>query len=311
MLNINHYKTMKRIIVSFFLLASINAFAQTETLSKEDLGRELQSLKTSIQALQNENAKLKSDISYLNNQLSTANKNIDSLKIQTQNNSSAISQTANELGVKISATETNANYKINEVDKSLNKKSLWAIIGILLAIIISGIVYWFLSKKQITDKKELIENLNNTKISIEESLIKEFVKQTVLLETQLQLIEDQAKNQSTNITNQEIDHSLALKVADEITLIERNISLMDKDVKGLKQLSRSIQKLKDNLNANGYEIPELLGKQFNQGMKLTVVSSIPDDNLNKGDEIISKIIKPQVNYRSKMIQAAQVEVSIG
>lgn len=59
---------------------------------------------------------------------------------------------------------------------------------------------------------------------------------------------------------------------------------MDKDVKGLKQLSRSVQKLKDNLNANGYEIPELLGKQFNQGMKLIVVSSVPDDNLNKGDE---------------------------
>ncbi len=86
---------------------------------------------------------------------------------------------------------------------------------------------------------------------------------------------------------------------------------MDKDVKGLKQLSRSVQKLKDNLNANGYEIPELLGKQFNQGMKLIVVSSVPDDNLNKGDEIISKIIKPQVNHGGKMIQAAQIEVSVG
>ncbi len=79
----------------------------------------------------------------------------------------------------------------------------------------------------------------------------------------------------------------------------------------MKQLSRSVQKLKDNLNANGYEIPELLGKQFNQGMKLTVVSSIPDDNLDKGEEVISKIIKPQVNYGGKMIQTAQVEVSIG
>ena len=33
--------------------------------------------------------------------------------------------------------------------------------------------------------------------------------------------------------------------------------------------------------------------------------------LNKGDEIISKIIKPQVNHGGKMIQAAQIEVSVG
>ena len=127
----------------------------------------------------------------------------------------------------------------------------------------------------------------------------------------MQLIEEQAKNQSSKTINQEIDHSLALKVADEITLIERNISLMDKDVKGLKQLSRSVQKLKDNLNANGYEIPELLGKQYHQGMKVIVVSSIPDENIDKDLELITKVIKPQVNYKEKMIQTAQIEVSVG
>ena len=29
------------------------------------------------------------------------------------------------------------------------------------------------------------------------------------------------------------------------------------------------------------------------------------------EEIITKIIKPQINYRGVMIQAAQVEVSVG
>jgi len=86
---------------------------------------------------------------------------------------------------------------------------------------------------------------------------------------------------------------------------------MDKEVKGLKQLSRSVQKLKDNLNANGYEIPELLGKQYHQGMKVIVVSSIPDENIDKDLEVITKVIKPQVNYKEKMIQTAQIEVSVG
>lgn len=297
-------------IIFIFLLASVNVFAQIETITKDDLVKELQPLKTNVQLLQNENGKLKADINFLKNQLLIANKNIDSLQIQTQVNSNAILQTANELGVKISATETNANQKITEVDKSLSKNSLYGIIGVLSAILLSGLLYWLLSKRQKTDKTEVVEQLNKTKASIEESLVKEFGKQTDLIESELQLLAQQ-KTESTISANIEPDHSLALKVASEINLIERNINLMDKGIKGLKQLERSVGKLKDNLSANGYEMPELLGKQYHQGMKVIVTSSIPDENLEKGSEIITKVLIPQVNYNDKMIQTAQIEVSVG
>lgn len=301
---------MKKTIISIFLLASVNAFAQTETLTKEDLDKELQPLKSSIQTLQKENSSLKTEIGNLNTKLSNANKIIDSLQIQTQNNSNAIAQTANELGVKITATETNANQKISEVDKSLSKNSLYGIIGVLSAILLSGLLYWLLSKRQKTDKTEVVEKLNKTKSSIEESLVKEFSKQTNLIESELQLLAQQKSERPTS-ANVEPDHSLALKVASEINLIERNINLMDKGTKGLKQLERSVGKLKDNLAANGYEMPELLGKQFHQGMKVVVTSSIPDENLEKGSEIITKVLIPQVNFNDKMIQSAQIEVSVG
>ena len=291
-------------------MASVNGFAQTETLTKEDLAKELQPLKSSIQTLQKENGSLKSEISNLNTKLSIANKSIDSLRSKTQENSSAISQTANELGVKISATETNANQKITEVDKSLSKNSLYGIIGVLSAILLSGLLYWLLSKRQKTDKTEVVEQLQKTKSSIEENLVKEFGKQTSLIESELQLLAQQ-KIESPKTENVEPDHSLALKVASEINLIERNINLMDKGTKGLKQLERSVGKLKDNLSANGYEMPELLGKQYHQGMKVIVTSSIPDENLEKGSEIITKVLIPQVNFNDKMIQSAQIEVSVG
>ena len=38
---------------------------------------------------------------------------------------------------------------------------------------------------------------------------------------------------------------------------------------------------------------------------------IPDDNLKVGERIITRIIKPQVNYKEVMIQKAQIEVSQG
>lgn len=301
---------MKRVITTIFILASVNAFAQTETLTKEDLAKELQPLKANVQTLQKENVSLKSEISNLNSKLLNANKSIDSLRTLTQENSSAISQTANQLGIQITTTEQTANKRIDEVGQSLSTNSLYGIIGVLSAILLSGLLYWLLSKRQKTDKTEVVEQLQKTKSSIEESLVKEFGKQTNLIESELQLLAQQ-KSASPISSNVEPDHSLALKVASEINLIERNINLMDRGTKGLKQLERSVGKLKDNLSANGYEMPELLGKQYHQGMKVIVTSSIPDEELEKGSEIITKVLIPQVNYNEKMIQTAQIEVSVG
>jgi hypothetical protein len=299
---------MKKISFAIILFCSTGVFAQNVT--REEFDKELLRLSEKLQTLQSENDKLKSEVGALSYKLSNANKSIEVLENQTQNNSSAISQTASELGIKIKEAGDKNESLITNVSESLSKNSLYGIIGVLSAILLSGLLYWLLSKRQQTDKSNFIDQLSKTKSSIEESLVKEFGKQTELIDSLLHLIEQQ-KLDSPSEPNAEPDHSLALKVASEINLIERNINLMDSKTKGLKQLQASVGKLKDNLSANGYEMPELLGKQFHQGMKVVVTSSIPDENLEKGSEIISKILIPQVNYNDKMIQTAQIEVSIG
>lgn len=296
-----------KIIFAIILFSSLGAFAQ---VTKEDLDKEIKPLTEKVNSLQSENTKLKSEIGTLNSILSAANKSIDSLRSQTQENCNAISQTANELGIKIKETDCKNEGKITKVSESLSKNSLYGIIGLLSAILLSGLLYWLLNKRQQTDKTDFIDQLSKTKSSIEESLVKEFGKQTQLMDSQLHIIEQQ-KTTLQATPNAEPDHSLALKVASEINLIERNINLMDSKTKGLKQLQASVGKLKDNLSANGYEMPELLGKQFHQGMKVIVTSSIPDENLEKDSEIISKVLIPQVNYNDKMIQTAQIETSKG
>lgn len=297
----------KRITFAIILFSSFGAFAQVK---QEDLEREIKPLIQKVNSLQLENSKLKFDIGTLNSKLSKTNKSIDSLRSQTQENSSAISHTAKELGIKIKETGDKNEGKITEVSESLSKNSLYGIIGVLSAILLSGLLYWLLSRRQQTDKTDFIDQLSKTKSSIEESLVKEFGKQTELMDSQLHLIEQQ-KTTLQATPNAEPDHSLALKVASEINLIERNINLMDSKTKGLKQLQASVGKLKDNLSANGYEMPELLGKQFHQGMKVIVTSTIPDENLDKDSEVITKVLIPQVNYNDKMIQTAQIETSKG
>ena len=291
---------MKKIIVSILLFSTFWANAQKINI---DFDKDIKPLNDKLKSLQVENSNLKTKVNSLSVDITNSKLSLDSLRKQTEENSK-------ELGLKISSTEKNTNQKISAVDESLGKNSLYGIIGVLSAILLSGLLYWLLSKRQKTDKTDFIDQLSKTKSNIEESLVKEFGKQTELMDTQLQLIEKQKAIIQTT-PNGEPDHSLALKLASEINLIERNIKLMDVKTKGLKQLQASVGKLKDNLSANGYEMPELLGKQFHQGMKVIVTSSIPDENLKKDSEIISKVLIPQVNYNDKMIQTAQIEVSVG
>ena len=44
---------------------------------------------------------------------------------------------------------------------------------------------------------------------------------------------------------------------------------MDNSVRGHKQLSKSIKQMKDNLLVNGYELVDMLGKDYHEGMKVT------------------------------------------
>ncbi len=85
---------------------------------------------------------------------------------------------------------------------------------------------------------------------------------------------------------------------------------MPDDTRGVRQLSKALQRIQDTFKVNGYEMVEMLNKPYVEGMKV-VVNFITDENLEKGKQIITKIIKPQINFNGKMIQSAQIEVSVG
>lgn len=112
----------------------------------------------------------------------------------------------------------------------------------------------------------------------------------------------------TSWPSQERDHSLALKIADEVMRIENNLSHMDSSAKGYKQLTKAVERIKQNFHANGYEIANLLGQHYDDGMKVTA-DFVLDDTLAPGEQLITNVIKPLVIYEGKMIQSAQVIVS--
>lgn len=110
----------------------------------------------------------------------------------------------------------------------------------------------------------------------------------------------------TGISNDSKDLILAL--ADRITFMEMTLYRMDPSLRGHKHLSKTLSQMKNNLKAYGYEIVEMLGTSYHDGMKVTA-TFVEDESLEKGKQIIIGVIKPQVNYNGKMIQSAQITVS--
>jgi hypothetical protein len=176
-------------------------------------------------------------------------------------------------------------------------KQHWIAFVILVAAVLTAIIALYL--KQTRLRQETLQSIDGVKGTMKDDYV-------ALDEKLLELID--ARQLTSTAPNQE-DHSLALKVADEIVRIRKNISRMDESTKGLKQLAASVTRIQDNFAANGYEIVEMLGKPYSEGMK-AAANFITDDSLDEGQQIITRIIKPQVNYEGVMIQSAQIEVSV-
>lgn len=106
-----------------------------------------------------------------------------------------------------------------------------------------------------------------------------------------------------------IDHSLPLAIADELSRMEANLTHMHADVCGYKQLCRCVERMKATLQAHGYEMTSLLGQPYDDGMRV-MAHFVIDDQMHPGELArITNVSKPQVNYQGRMIQVAQVTVS--
>ncbi|OQX10731.1 MAG: hypothetical protein BWK80_45425 [Desulfobacteraceae bacterium IS3] len=106
----------------------------------------------------------------------------------------------------------------------------------------------------------------------------------------------------------EADHSMPLRIGQEIHRMRKRIANMPKETKDIRALENSLKRLEECFNESGYEIIDLLGQPFVEG--LTVHARfVPSETCRPDEKIISKVIQPQINYNGVLLQAAEVEVS--
>lgn len=231
--------------------------------------------------------------------------NIDGLKNQTSQLNNVTNDLSDELtNAKSDVSEIfesstkNAN-SIDNVNHALSQKQQYGLIFLTLFLILILTIYILLSKRQ---------NRSAKAIAAKQKQI--FEKQIEDSQQLTNWLSDQSFESLGKSSGGEMDHSFAKRVADEIVRITTNLSRMDSTIKGFKQLSASVRKLEQSLNSNGYELESLLNKPYDNGMNLQA-NFVIDENLKEGESFITRVIKPQINYKGKLIQAAQVEVSQG
>ena len=201
--------------------------------------------------------------------------------------------------------ETNSNVQENQ--NMLQSRTLWAgMVVLLLLVAIFGVAYRLV--KRIKLGSTSIDEVRKAQDALQVAQGKMREESIKLDDKLLELFDRQIANDTKKEGNDKPDHSLALKVADEIVRIELNMSRMDSSIKGYKQLAKAVERIKDNFKANGYEIVDMLGKPYNEGMKV-IAEFVLNEDLEDGAQIITGITKPQVNYNGQMIQAAQITVS--
>lgn len=296
---------MKKTILSIsVVILTQMSFAATANDSLRTCFNKIQATDATVQTLQRENDALKSEIISLNSTISVQSNEIDSLKSVSEETNNSVAALADSLNINISSTREQIQKNSDSLNESIAKKSqtgLWIFIAIAFVFAVIAFVF----SKLIAKRGNEVASLSAKADKLNEEIVNRLSSEI----SEMQTISKQIGSISTaTVGGTDTEQKLITTLADRITFMEMTLYKMDSSVRGHKQLSRSIAQMKDNLKANGYELVDMLGKEYHEGMKVTA-NIIDDENIPEGKQIITGIIKPQINYQGKMIQSAQITVS--
>lgn len=249
-------------------------------------------------------AELSKQITTLQNQTKSVEGNLTNLQSQQTTLDGSLRQLGQDTALK---TKT--------IDQTITTRSMWyvGIIVFIFALFVAG--YWYLRRRGDASEKTLgaqVKNVIDTVRSSEEKIAK---ADTALADSLLDVLnklklQDLTAATSTNAKNNEPDHNLPLKLADEIHRMRKRLASLPEETKGLTPLKKSLERLEAELADQGYEIVDHTGMAYTENLSVKA-RFIPSDDLGVDQKIITKVVTPHVNYKGVMIRMADIEVSIG
>ena len=293
---------MKRILSLLALLILISTSRATaatpvpDSLFVQEQASRINRLQEQVQSLSTTVGRLRNEINQQNKKQESLEADVKSIDRQVGDIKDVIKNTSDSLRDEIGNTKNYVDERGQKTESRLSTRT-WAagIIGLLLLLL--SIALYSLLKKRIVSTADTIDSVKKAQVALEEQSIKLDEKLVSMFDRELSV---------QPITSE--DHSLVLKIANELARMETNLSRMDSSVKGHKQLGAAVKRIKENLTANGYEFVDMLGKPYHEGMVVDA-DFVTNEDLDEGIQVITGVTKPQVNYNGKMIQSAKITVS--
>jgi len=300
-------------LISIFLSLLISfSFAQVQepSLNKDT---EINQLKAELDQLK---ASLTNISTKIDAFLPEYNKNLHGISLKTEETNNIIKSNMNDINQKLSSFSDDYNQlkkdienlkgsiqvnsdKLNQLNSDTNKNinnvkklSIFNIIGYFTSLIILILILIYLSSK-------LKQHLRRP--NIEEEVIKTNKK---LLELMENLLPEEKKPTSAET----IDHSIPIKIACEIFRMKSRINSMDENTKGISALKNAIERIENELKIKGYEIRDLTGSNYEDGMVIKILNVIEKDDIKPGARIIARMITPQIFFNGLLIHPGEAEL---
>ena len=227
---------------------------------------------------------------------------VDSLYVMIINLEKALEKLKRDFTISesnINDLERNTKEDFSEIVNKFTYTNIAFIVVTFFIIIIIIILIFYYKKK-----------FHHTSLSINEKWVNHDDKLAQLLKNQLTLIKEEREKKLEETSYKELDHSLALRVGEEIHRMRLRISNMEPGTKGLTALKNSLRRLEDEFNEQGYEFIELKGKPFDENVTALPKNFVAVEGLKKGEEIIYRVIKPQIKYKGIVIYHGDIEVGV-
>lgn len=287
---------MRKFYIIALVLFSISVNA-SDSLKIVTLQREVSYLKSMVSRLQQEDEKLRG----LYQQQA---KELDSLQAKQQQQTENVKSLANKIGADISDANQKIDNNVSTLSESINSRTWFGALGILIAIGLLACAYYVLRRK-ISSGATTIDKIRSAQEGLETAQ-RAMQEESVKLDSKLVELLD--KKITTQPDNTEEDNKLVKSIATEVVRIEQNLAFMDPKTKGVSNLKNRASAIKSTLQSKGYEIPSLIGETYHEGDNMKPTMEL-DEELPVGTYVIRRVMKPMILYKGKMIQAAEVVVA--
>jgi hypothetical protein len=308
---------MKKKLIIGVVLTILSGLVLSET-TLEQLNGQVQKLEKRLDGYERSSKQSQDLISDLKKQvldLKSNGKNQQQKLIELNEKINLFEGKQTAFGNSLDQLSKDTDAKTETIDKTITSRSNWYGIALAVLLMMLSGCYWYLRQRNETSEKTLSAQMKtaiDTMRSTEEKIAK---SDTALADSLFEILKKLKVQEIGAAVNNpaklsEPDHNLPLKLADEIHRMRKRLGSLPEDTKGLTPLQKSLERLESELAEQGYEIIDHTGMAYSENLSVKA-RFLPSDDLGPDQKLISKVLVPQVNYKSVMIRSAEIEVSIG